>query len=101
LQVCRELAWIDPTIHPIYRYFYPINALKPRISLEIRVRAVVPCLRIEVQHGFNQFFCSTIFEISGEFHVALNDALIDIVRVIGVSTEGQFSDHELEQHHSN
>ena len=101
LPVCMGLVWNDPIIHPEYQYFYPINAFKPRIYLKVRVRAVIPCLRIEVQHGFNQFFGTTILEISRELNITLNDTFVYIIRIICASAKGQFSDHKLEQHHSN
>lgn len=75
--------------------------LKPRISFEVGVGSGVASIWIEAEHGFDEFLSAAVLEVPRELHVALDDALVDIIRIFGIPSKGQLSNHELEQHHTN
>ena len=74
--------------------------LEPGVGFEVGVGSRVAGIGVEAEHGLDEFFGAAILEVPREFHVALDDALVDVVGILGVASEGQLADHELEQHHA-
>ena len=77
---------------------YPLNRLEPGVALQVVVGAVVPGLGVHVQQGLNQLFSPAVLETSRKLNIALDNALVDLERVLGVSSERQLPHHKLVEH---
>ncbi len=59
----------------------------------------MPGFGIQTQHIFYNFFCPSVFEIPRETYIALNDKLIDLIRILSIWPERKLPHHKLVKHY--
>lgn len=79
---------------------YPTDIFEPTVVFESGKFSIVTVVGIEWKEGLDEFFSPSILESSWKNNIALNNFLINLIRVLSVCSKRQLSQHKFIQHDS-